>query len=113
MSREWSDTYLYVSTGLERSGLFFSVCIFYAHHQVKDPSQASFVNLLRAGRQRTVDIDEEEEAVDDDEVNEVKEDQAKTTGTGVKSADGSRAEQAKPRMVRKAVVRPMPLVLAG
>jgi len=89
------------------------VYIFYAHHQVKDPSQASFVNLLRAGRQRTVDIDEEEEAVDDDEVNEVKEDQAKTTGTGVKSADGSRAEQAKPRMVRKAVVRPMPLVLAG
>jgi hypothetical protein len=61
---------------------------------VKDPSQASFVNLLRAGRQRTVDVDEEEE-----------EEEVKT------GSDGSAV--AKRRAVRKTVLRPMPLVLAG
>ena len=67
------------------------------------------MNLLRARRQRTVDIEEEEE----DEVDEVKEDSAQKP-VDVSSTDGaSPVALAKPRTVRKAVVRPMPLVLAG
>jgi len=79
---------------------------------VKDPSQAAFVNLLKAGRARTVEVP----ADDDDDGDADKDDNDDDGGGGGGGGGhgeikGSAATVSRRRMVR--VSRPMPLVLCG